>query len=122
MTVPANVTRFLFQIPSLPEALRVVGFDIKAAVSDVFTCDVELACENPALKQETLVGKNGLLTLFNERHPQYLHGEIQHLQQGESGHRYTLYRVRLRVGGHPTFWPPHSVKIDSCHCLRGVQA
>lgn len=95
MTVPANVTRFLFQIPSLPEALRVVGFDIKAAVSDVFTCDVELACENPALKQETLVGKNGLLTLFNERHPQYLHGEIQHLQQGESGHRYTLYRVRL---------------------------
>ncbi|RLU00046.1 MAG: type VI secretion system tip protein VgrG, partial [Ketobacter sp.] len=95
MTVPANVTRFLFQIPSLSETLRVVGFDIKAAVSDLFHCEVELACENNALALETLVGKNGLLTLFDERYPQYLHGEIQQIRQGETGNQFTLYTVTL---------------------------
>ncbi|MEE2733693.1 MAG: type VI secretion system tip protein TssI/VgrG [Pseudomonadota bacterium] len=95
MTVPANVTRFLFQIPSLPDTLRVVGFDIKAAVSDLFRCEVELACENNALALEKLVGKNGLLTLFDERHPHYFHGEILQIRQGESGHQFTLYTVTL---------------------------
>jgi len=95
MTVPANVTRFLFQIPSLQEPLRVVGFDIKAAISAPFRCEVELACENNGLDLQDLIGKNGLLTLFDERTPQYLHGEILHIQQGETGNRFTLYTLTL---------------------------
>jgi len=95
MTAAANVSRFLFQIPSLDESLRVVGFQLWADLSTPFRCEVELACENPALDLPALVGKSGVLTLFHPQHPQYLQGEIQRIQQGESGNRFTLYQLTL---------------------------
>nr|WP_232340025.1 type VI secretion system tip protein TssI/VgrG [Ketobacter sp. MCCC 1A13808] len=96
MTVPANVTRFLFEIPSLAEELRVVGFSALISVSEPYRIELELACENAALDLQSLIAKSGLIALFDERLPQYLHGEIVAAQQGETGNKFTLYHLSLR--------------------------
>lgn len=95
MTVPANVTRFLFQIPSLKEELRVVGFAVELAVSATYACEIELACENRNLDLTALLGKSAVLTLFDARQPHYLHGEVDKVRQGETGNRFTLYHLTL---------------------------
>ena len=95
MTVPANITRFLFEVPGLGDELRVVGFAVEQAMSCCFRCEVELACENAALDLASLVGKVGVLTLFDLKAPQYLHGEVTAARQEASGNRFTTYRVML---------------------------
>ena len=99
MTLPANVTRFLFEIPSLTstqaQALRVVDFEGRSGVSELFYCSVGVACEDAEIDLQSLIGKSARLTLFDERSPHYIHGEIVQAQQGEKGKRYTLYQIML---------------------------
>lgn len=99
MTLPANVTRFLFEIPSMQmpagQELRVIGFQYHAEVASIFSCSVEIASENNAIDLQGLIGKSARLTLFDERNPQYIHGEVVQAQQGEQGNRYTLYTLQL---------------------------
>lgn len=99
MTLPANVTRFLFEIPSLAstqaQALRVVDFEGRSGVSELFYCSVGVACEDAEIDLQSLIGKSARLTLFDERSPHYIHGEIVQARQGEKGKRYTLYQIML---------------------------
>lgn len=100
MTLPANVTRFLFDMPSLNDALRVMGFDAYFALSEPFRIELEVVCENPLLRLDKLIAKSGLLVLFDENLPQYLHGEVVSAERGESGNRYTRYHLSLRPRLH----------------------
>lgn len=108
MNAPANVTRFLFEVPGLSAewrtALRVVGFEAEQALSTPYRCELELACENPALDLQAMIGQSAVLTLFDARDPQYLHGEITAACHENSGTRFTFYRVaiepRLAVLGY----------------------
>ncbi|MEZ5511991.1 MAG: type VI secretion system tip protein VgrG [Gammaproteobacteria bacterium] len=96
MNAPANITRFLFEMPGIQDVLRVVGFDAEQALSSLYRCELELASENPALDLKALVGKSGVLTLVDAQEPQYLHGEIVAARQEASGKRFTLYRIALQ--------------------------
>ncbi len=96
MTVPANVTRFLFTIPSLSEELRVVGFRGEHALSSPFWCELEIASENSELDLAALIGKGGLLTLFDARTPQYVHGEVVQADYLAAGKRFVSYRLVLK--------------------------
>lgn len=96
MNAPANVTRFLFEIPGTADLLRVVGFEAEMAMSSNYRCELELASENPALDLQNLIGKSGVLTLFDDREPQFLHGEIVAARQEASGQRFTFYRIALQ--------------------------
>lgn len=96
MTVPANVTRFLFEIPGLSETLRVTGFELEQGLSECFRCALEMACENAALDLPALIGKPGILTLFDASEPQTLHGVIALARQEASGRRFTTYCLELR--------------------------
>jgi type VI secretion system secreted protein VgrG len=95
MNAPANITRFLFEVPGTPDQLRVVGFEAGHGLSSLYRCELELASENPALDLQALIGKPGILTLFDAREPQYLHGEIVAARQEASGKRFTFYRVAI---------------------------
>ncbi|MDY6919454.1 MAG: type VI secretion system tip protein TssI/VgrG [Pseudomonadota bacterium] len=95
MKQSANHARFLFRIPRLSVELRVVGFELTAAISRPYRCQVEFACEDPALDLDKLLGKAAILTLADQSHPQYLHGEITRLEQGPSGKRFTRYHATL---------------------------
>ena len=96
----ANISRFLFSCPSLQEALRVVGFAAEQGLSSLYWCELELACDRSALDLNTLVGKSGVLTLFDAVHPGFIHGEITAASQGAVGRRFTTYHVTLR----PKIW------------------
>ena len=100
MTAPSNVSRFVFQIPSLKEPLLVVGFQFYDRMDQPYECELELACESRDLKLDTLLGKAGVLTLFDEKHPRLVHGEVAEIAMGAVGKRLTSYYVTLR----PKLW------------------
>ena len=100
MTAPSNVSRFVFQIPSLKEPLLVVGFQFYDRMDQPYECELELACESRDLKLDTLLGKAGVLTLFDEKHPRLIHGEVAEIAMGAVGKRLTSYYVTLR----PKLW------------------
>ena len=96
MSFPANNSRFALQIPSLDDEVRVVAFRYQAAIATPFECVVELASERRDLPLDKLLGKSAVLTLFDERHPRYIHGEMVQLAQGPIGKRFTSYQITLR--------------------------
>ena len=96
----ANISRFLFSCPSLQETLRVVGFVAEQGLSSLYWCELELACDKSDLDLNTLVGKSGVLTLFDAAYPGFIHGEIAAASQGVVGRRFTTYHVTLR----PKLW------------------
>ncbi|RLU03621.1 MAG: type VI secretion system tip protein VgrG [Ketobacter sp.] len=96
MSFPANNSRFALQVPSLDDEVRVVSFRYQAAIATPFECIVELASERRDLPLDKLLGKSAVLTLYDERHPRHIHGEMVQLAQGSIGKRFTSYRVTLR--------------------------
>ena len=100
MSFAANHSRFAFQIPALNETLRLVSFRYHGALSSAYECTVDIACERRDLPLQELLGKAGVLTLFDEQHPRHIHGEMVSLAQGGVGQRFTRYQVTLR----PKLW------------------
>ncbi|MEE2729947.1 MAG: type VI secretion system tip protein TssI/VgrG [Pseudomonadota bacterium] len=96
MSSPANHSRFALQIPALDDEVRVVSFQYQGALSTPFECWLDVACERRDLPLEDLLGKSGVLTLFDARHPRHIHGELVQLAQGAIGKRFTSYRMLLR--------------------------
>lgn len=92
----ANHSRFAFQIPSLKDEIRVVSFRYRGALSAPYECELEVASLRRDLPLQDLLGKAAVLTLFDERHPRHIHGEMVGLSQGSIGRRFTSYRVILR--------------------------
>ncbi|MCG8312682.1 MAG: type VI secretion system tip protein VgrG [Pseudomonadales bacterium] len=95
MTVPANVTRFLFEIIGDDSAIRVVSFEIKEAISEPFSIQLIVAINEPDMDIAYWVKKSGVLTLFDTSQPRQFHGIIVSASQLESGSRFTTYRLQL---------------------------
>lgn len=112
MLASANTSRFLFDCPAAQQELRVVGFQAEQGVSVAGWCELELACRQSDLDVQTLVGKAGVLTLFDPVHSGFLHGEIVAASQGAVGKRFTTYHVTLR----PKLW-----QLEWRHGLRIFQ-
>ena len=100
MTVPANVTRFLFELIGENESLRVVEFAVKEGISRPFLLELVVAAENDNIDLAGWIGKAGVLTLFHTRHPRVFHGELVSAEQLESGRRFTRYRLILAPKFH----------------------
>ena len=100
MSHPANHSRFALQIPSLNDEVRVVSFRYQGVISSPYECILDVASERRDLSLEELLGKAALLTLFDPRHPQHIHGEMVQLSQGSIGKRFTSYQITLR----PKIW------------------
>src|SRR5690606_2422148 len=93
-------SRFLFDCPGAGVAWRVVGLQAETALSTAYWCELELACTETDVDLAALLGKAGVLTLFDVRHPVCLHGEIAAATRGAIGKRFTTYHITLR----PKLW------------------
>lgn len=96
----ANHSRFVLQIPSLQDEVRVVSFRFQGGLDSAYECALEIASLRRDLPLDELLGKAAVLTLFDEHHPRYIHGEMTSLTQGSIGKRFTSYSVTLR----PKIW------------------
>jgi len=61
---PADQEQFLFTIEGLDDHLRVLRFNGRESISKPFHFEWELATENPELPLKDLLGKGGLLTIY----------------------------------------------------------
>lgn len=100
MLASANTARFLFDCPAVRQDWRVVGFAAEQGLSSPGWCELELVCPRHDLDAGALIGKAGVLTLFDVDHPSFIHGEIAAASQGAVGKRFTTYHVTLR----PKLW------------------
>lgn len=100
MLANANTSRFLFDCPGAGVDWRVVGVQAETALSTAYWCELELVCTESDVDLVALVGKAGVLTLFDTRHPVCLHGEIAAATLGAIGNRFTTYHLTLR----PKLW------------------
>ncbi len=99
-TVPANTSRFTFDLIDSLEELRVYEFEGEEIISQPFEYKVVLATKNDLLDPEQCMGKSGLLTFVAYEHNELLHGDIAQFEQiGEKGD-FLLFRFTLV----PHFW------------------
>ena len=98
--VPANTSRFSFELMGSSEELRVLEFLGKESISNPFEFKVILATKNDLLTAAQFMGKSGLLTFVAHEHNELLHGDIARFRQyGQQGD-FLLYQVTLV----PHFW------------------
>lgn len=98
--IPANTTRFTFDLIGSQEELRVLNFEGEESISGLFEFKLVLATRNDLLSPEQFMGKSGLLTFVAYGHNELLHGDIAQFEQsGEQGD-FLLYRLTLV----PRFW------------------
>lgn len=95
MTVPANVTRFLFEIIGRSEQLRVLEFSLEEAISAPFQCTVVIASEDHNVDIGQWIGQAAVLTLFDNKIPRVIHGEIENASHMETGRRFTRFQITL---------------------------
>jgi type VI secretion system secreted protein VgrG len=99
-TVPANTTRFTFDLIGFSEELRVHEFEGDESISKPFEFKLTLASKNDLLTPEQFMGKTGLLTFVAHEQNELLHGDIARFEQYSEQGDFLLYRITLV----PRFW------------------
>jgi len=98
--IPANTSRFAFELIGSSEELRVVEFQGKESISQPFEFRIIVASRNDLLAAEEFMGKPGLLTFVAHEHNELLHGEIVQFEQYSEQGDFLLYQLLLV----PQFW------------------
>ncbi|WP_198263753.1 type VI secretion system Vgr family protein [sulfur-oxidizing endosymbiont of Gigantopelta aegis] len=98
--VPANITRFTFDLIGSTEELRVLDFKGSEGISEAFEYHLTLASKNDLLRPEQFMGKSGLLTFVADEQNELLHGSIAQFEQYHLQGDFFLYRLTLV----PRFW------------------
>jgi type VI secretion system secreted protein VgrG len=95
----AHEVKVSFVIQGLDKELRVVSLSGDEGLSTLFLFHVELACEDSGLSMDSVVGKEGCLTLSSREGDRTLHGMVGRLQQRETRREgswsFTFYRLTL---------------------------
>ena len=105
LDAPANVARFSFEASALPPGtFRVVSFDGKEALSELFSFTLRLSSKDPDLDFEQIVGRPATLTVDRAGEAVPTYGLVTDLKQnGRSGSApagYVSYTATLR----PRLW------------------
>lgn len=93
-----NQARFLFEVEGVPDALHVVRFRIREALSELFELDIELASPNRDLDVNALIRRPGVLTMLGvheDSEPRFVHGMVYGASQGRRSSGGCLYHVQL---------------------------
>ncbi|MCJ8170439.1 type VI secretion system Vgr family protein [Atopomonas sediminilitoris] len=91
---PANTAHFTLAIDGLEHDLQVLAFEGREALNQPYRFDITLVSEQPDLDLESLLHRRAFLAYTPQG--QGVHGVIQRVAQGESGHRLTRYHVTLQ--------------------------
>lgn len=96
-TLSANIAHYTFEITGVDESFAVFEYESKESLSQTFRWQLELACKNSAIDLIRVVGKAGLLSIYDQdlNEVRYVHGMINqfdHVAQIKSD---THYQVEL---------------------------
>ncbi|MCW8930545.1 MAG: type VI secretion system tip protein TssI/VgrG [Gammaproteobacteria bacterium] len=98
--IPANTSRFTFDLINSSEELRVLEFEGTESISKPFEYKLVLATQNDLLTPEQFMGNSGLLTMVSHEQNELLHGDIAQFEQFSEQGDFLLYRLTLV----PRFW------------------
>lgn len=96
-----NRAMFTLTVEGCDEALRVVRFGGREAISTLFDFRLEVA--SSTLPLDALVGKTAVLTIEGVEAPRYIHGFVCEAGYFGESSRYTLYEITLV----PAVWRLH---------------
>ena len=91
---PANTAHFTLAIDGLEHDLQVLAFEGREALNQPYRFDITLVSEQPDLDLESLLHRRAFLAFTPQG--EGVHGLLQRVEQGESGHRLTRYHVTLQ--------------------------
>jgi type VI secretion system secreted protein VgrG len=87
-----------FQVEGLSNELRVMRFDGREALSQLFHFDVVVACTENDIAFADVVGKPATLTFRVGEDPRHVHGIVSGFEQGEDGKKLTAYHLTIVPG------------------------
>lgn len=100
----ANHARFFLTLAECDRDLRVLGFQAREALSELFEIQVDVACTDPELDLDRLLGRDALLRIErpgpDSGPPRLFHGCLHAIEQGATGPRWTLYTLWLAPRPH----------------------
>lgn len=89
----ANVERFLFEVGGLDQRLRVYHAEAREGLSELFSVELVLACDDSDIEFEQVVGMPATLELMGDDEPRYFNGVVVDFELDSVGQRYTFYRA-----------------------------
>ncbi|KRV02461.1 Rhs element Vgr protein [Pseudomonas aeruginosa] len=94
MHLDANATQIALSIEGVSTDLQVLEFVGREALNQPYRFDVELVSTRPDLDLDTLINRSAYLCFGPAQGG--VHGVIDRIEQGDSGHRLTRYSLTLR--------------------------
>jgi type VI secretion system secreted protein VgrG len=78
------------------EAMLLQSFSGSEGISQLFRFDLDLLCEDPAVKADDLIGKGVAVTLaLYDGEARYFNGHVSRFVQGRTDQRVTHYRIEM---------------------------
>ena len=94
--LPANATKFTFELIGLADSLRVLKFTGEEAISTPYVFTIDIVSENFDLTPDQFLEKAGVLTLVDDKLDNRLvHGEVIQFHTQGHGDRFANYRIVL---------------------------
>ncbi|PIE41644.1 MAG: hypothetical protein CSA49_02440 [Gammaproteobacteria bacterium] len=93
--LPANVSRFTFEIVGLSETFSLLSFAGSESISDIYHYEITLLAESGDLALASMIGRNAVLTLLEPDHPRIIHGVICAAEQLNHGDPFSGYKITL---------------------------
>lgn len=82
-------------IDGLAQAPRVLGFEGREAISELFEVQIAVACDDDAVVFGNVVGRAAQLSVRTEHGIRRFHGIVGRVEQGDEGEPLLVYRVTL---------------------------
>jgi len=89
-----------FQVDGLSNELRVMRFEGREGVSELFHFDVLVSCPDNDIAFADVVGQSAVLTFRVGDEPRHVHGIVSSFEEGEEGKKLTAYHLTVV----PTIW------------------
>ncbi len=94
--LPANATKFVFELIGLSDELRVLKIEGEEAISTPYRFVIDIVSESFDLTSDLFLEKAGVLTLVDDGlDNRLIHGEVIQFQQQGHGDRFANYRLVL---------------------------
>ncbi|MBV1921347.1 MAG: type VI secretion system tip protein VgrG [Pseudomonadales bacterium] len=94
--LPANASKFTFELIGLADSLRVLKFTGEEAISTPYVFTIDIVSENFGLTADKFMNKAGVLTLVDDNlDNRLIHGEVIQFHTQGHGDRFANYRIIL---------------------------
>jgi len=107
-------TRFTFTAGRTPaDTFAVVNFKLKQSLSSLFSLEITVACNDPAIGFKAILDETATLLIWQgDVIQRRVRGLVTFCEQGDSGKHQTLYRMTVR----PEFW--RSSQRQNCRSFQ----